>query len=624
MKIVLLWRGVGDRAEMPDPTQVTSNLQALYAPLFHTLPNQRVLQNDTMSMVVLELPVHGWKPPFFEEDDHSWALAIDYPLDAPTALASKGQACPDDRVLLSLCRELQADPRDLLREMAPPFALIWSSKDSSETFVQNDGLGHAPLFEYRDERLWVLTNKITALSALGVQLEPDREQWAVRATLGYFLQDMTGFKRLRYVEAGTQLWLKPDGISRTICDVLTEWFHPDPLSKDDCLELARWSLLSRIEAAMPRWERPYVGLSGGWDTRALVSTLRVAGAEFCARVNGLPGRHDVVIATELARIAGFPLHVGHAAGLPPDDAAGCRRNIALALLWHAGYMDTQQHKEFVSLALQWQPGYDDPARQRELMARERPLDAGTVYLMGQYGEIGRSYYEKRLRAWELPEDQYEDRLVSRFTRKMFPFLRADLREVVSAAMRKAYRQADRYGVIGIGRLPFYFLTQRLRRWGSGSNSSQIGLVAAPFLNPDFIRAVAAYPDSQRDVYLFHRYIIAKNSPDWAHLPYEADLHRKETDQHSPDAAWKSDQQRPAPQIWKQPRGNENYDAPPYWRLVGKPIIDEAFALGGFWTEVFDPDASRERWEIAADTLAIVHLLPAVLRGTFDHERASRR
>jgi len=35
--------------------------------------------------------------------------------------------------------------------------------------VQNDGLSQAPLFEYEDERVYALTNRLCALRALGVR-----------------------------------------------------------------------------------------------------------------------------------------------------------------------------------------------------------------------------------------------------------------------------------------------------------------------------------------------------------------------------------------------------------------------------------------------------------------------
>ena len=51
-------------------------------------------------------------------------------------------------------------------------------------------------------------------------------------------------------------------------------------------------------------------------------------------------------------------------------------------------------------------------------------------------------------------------------------------------------------------------------------------------------------------------------------------------------------------------------------MIGEPILRAAFAEGGFWTGVFDPDATRRAWEHqkgAPDMLAVAHLLPPVLQ-----------
>jgi hypothetical protein len=48
-------------------------------------------------------------------------------------------------------------------------------------------------------------------------------------------------------------------------------------------------------------------------------------------------------------------------------------------------------------------------------------------------------------------------------------------------------------------------------------------------------------------------------------------------------------------------------------VVGKPIIDEALAQGGFWTEVFDPDLGQKEWHIAPNDLAMLYLMPQVLQ-----------
>ena len=367
-----------------------------------------------------------------------------------------------------------------------------------------------------------------------------------------------GLQGVRFVPPGTQIRLDKTGLTRTAHDVLYEWVHPDGLSKEDCLELARSSLVEQIGAVTPLCGTPSVGLSGGWDTRAVVSSLRAAGAPFRARVRGLPG-----------------LRVKEGGGLPPQDAAACKRSIALALRWQAGLMVTHKHETF--------------------LARKPSLDDGVVNVMGQHGEIGRGYYAKKIHVADVPEQEYENRLVAKLLARMPTFTRKPLRGRVREIVSDAYRQAARYGVGGLAALDFFYLYERTRRWASGSLSSQTGVVVAPFLNPGYIRASFAYAESKEEN-PFHRHIISTHTPDWGGVPF------------SDEAAVGNGAERPA---WKRPQGNSNYSSAIYWKEVGKPIIDEALAEGGWWTEIFDPALTASLWPQAPDELAVASLVPEV-------------
>ncbi len=599
MKILLMWPRDGDRE--PDPQVVGSNLERIFSPLFATPLRRRVLRTTAVDLVFLELPVRGWKPPFFEEDGETWALALDYPLAARRVLTSLGMNGRD--ILPTLCRALQDDPVPLLRELSPPFSLVWSQKSSGDVFLQNDGLGFAQLFEYRHGESWAITNKVVALKALGLSVEAERDEWAAWATLGWFPLQMTGYKRIRFLEPATQVRVGPNGLRRTTHDVLSGWLHPEErLSSEECHELARCSVLEQIHAISPLCERPSVGLSGGWDSRAVVSSLRATGTAFSARVRGLPGRPDVVIASRLARIAGFDLRV-KAGSLPPDDAAGCRRSIALALRWQAGLMGTRKHKSF--------------------LAGRPSLDRGAVNVMGQHGEIGRSYYAKKIHAAEFREGEYEERLIGRLLGRMPPFMRSTLHDRVREIVREAYRQADSYEVEGLAALDFFYLYERTRRWASGGLNSQAGVVIAPFLTPDYIRATFGYPES-KESHPFHRHIIATNAPDWLEVPFADEMADREAFGGRPPSDTKTVGSESSHPTWKRPDGNDNYSSTLYWQEVGRPIIDELLAQGGWWTEVFDPSLAAERWQAAPDELAVISLLAEFFEGAPDSAAAERR
>src|SRR5713226_5730654 len=131
MRVILLWRDL--KGAKHDPLQVSSELQRIFHPLF-----QQALES-----IVLQLPVKGWRPPFVEEDPETVAFATDYPIQAETVLRER-RVNAEARPLLPLfARELQKDPASVLSRMAPPFCVVWSSKDCRETYVQNDALGQS-------------------------------------------------------------------------------------------------------------------------------------------------------------------------------------------------------------------------------------------------------------------------------------------------------------------------------------------------------------------------------------------------------------------------------------------------------------------------------------------------
>jgi hypothetical protein len=104
---------------------------------------------------------------------------------------------------------------------------------------------------------------------------------------------------------------------------------------------------------------------------------------------------------------------------------------------------------------------------------------------------------------------------------------------------------------------------------------------------------------------FHRHIVARHAPEWASVPHADELEAEEAAASAPA--------RP-PSQWRRPVGNKNYDSRLYWQAVGRPILEEALAVGGWWTEVFEPDLAADHWREAPDELAILHLLPRALLG----------
>lgn len=599
MKIFLLWHRTSDRGRKPDPHHVASSLEKMFSPLFSTPLVARTQQNAVAVLVFLELPVRGWKPPFFQEDDRTWAFTVDYPINVRRILSANGIRHREDNVLPSLGRALQHTPAPLLREMAPPMSLLWASKQTDEIFVQNDGLGQAQLYEYQDNHFWALTNKIASLEALGIKLKLNRDDWAVRCTLGSFALERTGFENTRILAPGSQLRLDAGGLHRMTHDVLSEWVNPEGISKQACFELARAAMLQQIDDVMPLWERPLADLTAGFDSRAVVSSLRLVNADFSLRVKGLPGKFDVEVASDLARIAGVELRIDRLPELPPDTAVAAKSSIQRALLWQTGNMWTE--------------------RQKSLFSQHPFLDGGEVNIKGDHGAIGKGGLARKIGAAELEEGQYEDALVGLLMAEARPFLKKALHDPVYEFIRMAYRQADRYGLVGLARLDFWFLFERTRRYNGASIASLPGLVFAPFMNPDYIRASYAYRAQggvfhqlKKSLNPFHRYIIETNAPEWMDISYEKDLIKRANKERRSIPVDTPDVPEASSTNWKRSNGKDYYDYALYWQVIGKPLIDEAIAHGGFWTEIFEPDLAQSRSEIGPNELTMLYLLPQVL------------
>jgi hypothetical protein len=601
MRIFLMWARDSRAGAELEPEEVARALQNVMDALFAAPPPVAVERNAAAAMVFVQIPARGWTAPFVQEDEHGRAYVTDHPVGLRRALAAAGERARPGAELAVLGRRLARDPAPVLAELAPPFALTWWPIGRDEALLQTDGLGQAQVFTYDDGSLWAATNKITALRALGVRLDPDPVGWAGKATSGWFPLDRTGFRHVTFGDPGTQIRIDRAGVHRRTVDVLEGWLHPAPTTRAEALEAGRAAMVQHIRDGAPYFDgRPDAGLSGGWDTRAVVSSFAGAGVDVRLKVKGQEGKFDVMLARRLAEIAGLDLEVRPKAELPPERTEDLERSLRLALLWQAGHMWSENHKTF-------------------LWSEERHVDGGALNVMGQHGEIVRGHYERRARAWEAagPED-YEDRAVAFIMNQAPAALRDDLRDDVRELLHAAYRRAARYGLDGLAALDLLYLLERTRRYNGASLEAQFGFVFTPFLNPGLIRAAyglraagGAFVADRRQVNPLHRHIIETNMPAWRGIEFEEDL-RRAARRAAREAAARADQagEPPAPPVrdWRPSPGKQYYDYDLYWAQVGGPLVERLTSEDGAWTEVFDAARVREEGQTPPVEVALVALV----------------
>src|SRR3954453_4980506 len=286
VRLFLMWARGSSAGGQLDPQEGARSLSETLAPLFCEPLRTTVHATDAAAIVFLERPVAGWRAPFVQRDSGSVAFAVDYPVGVPRVLAACGfHRPPPASERPALGRALAADPAPVLRELPPPFSLVWWPA-GGEPLVQTDGLGRAQVLEYDDGAVWAVTNKVAALRALGASLELDPVDWAVKSAVGWFPMARTGYRALAYLAPGTQLSVGRDGVGRRVDDVLREWVHPPAMGAQDALELGRDALVRHVRHGAPDFEPPAAGLTGGWATRAFVSSFVAAGVEVRAKVKG--------------------------------------------------------------------------------------------------------------------------------------------------------------------------------------------------------------------------------------------------------------------------------------------------------------------------------------------------
>lgn len=221
-----------------------------------------------------------------------------------------------------------------LAELDGQFALVRLDGDGERATVATDPLGMKPVFvAVSGGRTYVSTSAL----ALARHLRSVPSRLGVEAFLRSGLQfgaltQWEGIERLRPAEyrelsaAGERrgAYWEPtleDGVERLS---LSE-------SAELCIERAGGAISSRYGGT-----RPWLDLTGGFDSRLLALLSRRAGLEFMTNTVGEEGDEDVRLARRVAATAGWPWR---RLDLPPDWTERLPALAEEALAWGDGHLD---------------------------------------------------------------------------------------------------------------------------------------------------------------------------------------------------------------------------------------------------------------------------------------------
>ena len=582
----LLWTSKkGDSRR--EPASVARAFGDQFATFLPSVPQVHTRSFTDTHLAWFELPVHGWRPPFFQEDGQTAVWAANFPLNAQKVLKSQGINTDPSGVLPPLARAIQEHPKRSVERLVPPMLLLWEDKASGQLHMVNDALGHAQLYRYGGTGNFALSNRLFSFRALSASLTPSTVEWAANCSFGWFPLNRTGFKEVRFVDPSTHYtWSGSGNPKQEALHALDNWTKPPPAKDAECLEMARAALTDYIRGTWPLFSDASGGLTGGFDSRAIFATYRFLDFNLRARVKGPANNYDVVLSKKLAAMAGMDLTVKPKAELPPASPESILASVRAALVWQAGNMDNDKLISF--------------------LPDSRRLPMGSVNVMGHDGVIGRGFFARMIGAQRLEPQVYQQHMARWLADKIPDYFLPEIRSGVEALIRLMCRQGAEHGLDEAKQLDFLYLFERTRRWSSGSQHSQTSVVLAPFLNGEFIRAVYSYNGSGMPDNVFHRHIINRHAPDWAKVPFDRELKKKDKEKKRLTSHGKPSQ------AWTQSNNSNYFNRHLYWQQAGAPLLKEGLASTRFWREIFDPAKIEEHAFSAGNELAMLCQLERLL------------
>ncbi len=554
----LLWQP-GPTALPPD--RVAPRVAALLAEFLDVPLRPAVLRHPACELVWVPLPLAGWRAPVEAVEGAERCLAFEYPLNLPAVAPG----------LCALGRLLAADDGGHLAAVAPPMSLLHLTRDRA--WLLSDGLGAAQLYLHRGPGGWAITNRLALFEALGIPLRPRAEDWALRLSLPYFPEARTGFANVEYLGPGARCRIDADGLRLERVDAVARWIGGETPPLGAALDAVDAAARQYLDLAAPLCAELPCGLSGGVDSRAVVAAVRASGHPFRLRTKGRDDSPDVQVARELARAAGLPLRVKPDGERPPDpeDPADLVRTLRRALRWQGGAMIVHKHKT--------------------LFARGQRLTAGTVNVMGQYGEVLRARLLRLLggapAAAEDAAERVPDTVAGRLLAKAPRFWRPEVAAWVRAETARLARAVPA-GLDGpVARLEAFYLLQDVRRWTTGTLRAQLAVTLTPLLTPASLRAAIHSPPAARLADAFQWELVARHAPEWRTVPVATAV----------------------------PGASRYFDNRGFWTALGWARLRRATGDGlDFCRELCDVGRLEATWLDHPDEAALLLALPGAFRG----------
>ena len=443
--------------------------------------------------------------PGFANDDRVVAILEGEPL----GLAEVGRtpARQHHSAPAAIIAELYANSgMDSVIKLSGHWSLVILDRAAHQVIIANDVFGVRPLYQTQtaDGTTIVASHPAAILAHPNAQRAIAPAGLADYLAFGYVLGDKTLFEDMRLLPPATlSVW---DGQEMT----QRRYWLPRPVPAHD-VDLAELELIRQIfneqVASMAAAGGPFsLALTGGRDSRAILSAMLVAGYRPTTMTHTIPNAGDSRIAAQLAQIAGVPHHFYEVRGedLPAQIASGVTMlggqvaNIDVHPLCFLSSLTDFTHVMFTGMGgdvIQMNYGVAQGIQRAgsmpELIGTTLAQYNRLFLLSGDFPELLSIEWREALR--DMPEKSVTEAL---------------------AGIDPQVPAGEKSGV--------FYLQERIRKFLTKGDALVRRELETrhPFMTSDVLMAGWHLPMSARAAGLAHSYIITRNAPALADVPVE--------------------------------------------------------------------------------------------------------
>ena len=478
-----------------------------------------------------------------------------------------------------------------LRKLEGRFILALLNRDQNRLQLFINSYGLTPCF-YTEGKYGIAigTRIAPLLDLVGRSSLPQRSVFVQVFAADWCLTNETTFQGVFQADAGQELRLcaqQAHLTKRVYCSPEALLHEGRRLSdQKDYLQLGSDSLNATIRAQFRHSPSALMDLTGGMDSRAIISSAVKQGLHPECAISGVAGSSEVQIAAKVADILKLSLHK-----LFPDEhyIEDIDNNLRQWILWTEGMIPA--HISFAQSAFGLSP------KLRKFYARYCQTFCGAG------GETGRSmYYKNEMLVQKFSREKMLKQLrlgiYQRFREPVFSeeqfqplkeALQRCLNEGAALGLHEAHRQMD-----------YFYWRQRASRWGGYMiDMQQLGRhVFAPLCHSQLTAVFFAMNLEEHLTAAWHRRHIARMVPALSSIPFQQDAPlsgiRKQVYDLHPwlfTMAWYLN-----PNKFFLKRGLPYYNEQKRGRFFHPYLQQLLFTKDAWWPEIVPYETGRRLWD----------------------------